>query len=104
MKLRVRVGIAVLIGWAFYTMLLLTAGSAEISESIKSWLLWNVPAFVALAGNGPILGQDANGAPIYEGTPVHFLFFIIGLTSGFGIYPLIVFGALTIWSRIKARG
>lgn len=104
MKLWVRIGISVLTGWSFYTMVLLIAGSAEISETVNSWLLWHVPAVVALAGNGPILGHDANGAPIYEGTPVHFAFFIIGLASGFGIYPLIVFSALTVWSRIKARG
>jgi hypothetical protein len=60
-------------------------------------LLWQVRIFLFIAGKGPILGYDAQGNPLYEGTPVHELAAYFGIFVGFLIYSLIFY---KLFSRI----
>lgn len=84
--------ISVVIGWIIAAVLLFVAG--WLSESWQSILLWHWGPIYSLAGNGPILGHRPDGTPMYEGTPVHMLFGLIGLFAGFLIYPTVI---LIIW-------
>lgn len=54
-----------------------------------------------LAGKGPLLGYDQQGNPMYEGTPVHLVFAFLGFLSGFVIYPIIIYIAMTIFQKLK---
>ena|SRR5438105_15927471 len=84
-----RFGISLFAGWAIYIVLLIVGFNLDRPSVARSILLWNIEAFIKLAGNGPILGYDASGQPIYEGTPVHFFFGLAGLAGGFFDLPAI---------------
>ena len=95
-----RILFSTIIGWIIAGIITLTAFNVK-NEIILAVLLWNVGFFVALAGNGPILGYDQQGNPMYEGTPVHIIFAIFGFASSFLIYPIIVFLILTIVNKLN---
>jgi 4-hydroxybenzoate polyprenyltransferase len=59
MPLWLRIVLSVLLGGPIALGLLIAGGSAELSQPVKSVLLWNVSLFVKLAGNGPLLGYDS---------------------------------------------
>lgn len=95
MSVEKRILLSIFAGWLIAGALIFIAFIAA-SKKIAMILLWNVGLFVALAGNGPLLGYDAQGNPMYEGTPVHFVFGLLGILSGFLIYPMIVFVILSV--------
>ncbi len=97
-----RILLSITTGWLVAGILILIAFSLG-SKKIAAILLWNVGLFMILAGNGPLLGYDAQGNPMYEGTPVHLFFGFLGLLSGFLIYPLIVFLILSIANKFYSR-
>jgi hypothetical protein len=70
---------------------------------MRAILLWNVTFFVRLAGNGPLLGYDEQGNPMYEGTPVHAFFALIGILSTFPIYSIVFFVGFTIKDIFKTK-
>lgn len=81
-------------------IVLILFGTNIDNKTVSSILLWNVSFFIALAGNGPLLGYDQQGNPMYEGTPVHVFFALFGFASGFLIYPIFVFLILTIVDKL----
>lgn len=81
-------------------IVLILFGTNIDNKTVSSILLWNVSVFIALAGNGPLLGHDTQENPMYEGTPVHLIFGLFGLASGFLIYPIFVFLLLTIVDKL----
>lgn len=98
-----RILLSIPIGWLVAAILLVIALNIE-SRTIAAILMWNVYLFVALAGNGPLLGYDAQGNPMYEGTPVHAVFGLLGALSGFLIYPAIAFVVLSIVNQFYPKG
>lgn len=87
---------SIIAGFLFAGVLLLI-GVNTATEEIRSVLLWHWKPIYSLAGNGPLLGHTADGTPIYEGTPVHVLFGLLGMFAGFMIYPVSIF---IIWSLV----
>lgn len=100
MALWLRITISIVFGGAVALVLILAAGSGELSQPVKDALLWNVNLFVKMAGNGPLLGYDAQGNPRYEGTPVHMFFALLGLASTFPIYMVITYIILSIGNKL----
>ena len=96
------IGWAILIGWTIAVSLLVIGSKIENTQILKI-LLWNVHFFAALAGNGPLLGYDVQGNPMYEGTPVHLFFGFVGILSSFTIYPIILFLVFNLVSKIKRK-
>jgi hypothetical protein len=66
-------------------------------------LVWHWKPIYSLAGNGPLLGYNSAGEPIYEGTPIHFLFNLIGALAGFVIYPILFSLIAVIESFLRKR-
>ena len=60
-----------------------------LKSSMK--ILWQVYIMQNLVGSGPILGYDANGQPMYEGTPVHMFAAYLGLFIGVILYTIIFY-------------
>jgi len=58
------------------------------NKNVSRVLLWHAAIPVYLVGPGSLLGHDAQGNPIYEGTPVHMLAGFIGLLLGVPIYSV----------------
>ena len=102
MTLGSKINLSIFIGWLVAGILILTALNIE-NEKISAIMLWNVAIIGALAGNGPLLGYDAQGNPMYEGTPVHLIFAFLGLASSFLIYPIVVFLILTVINKHRLR-
>lgn len=102
MRLGLKIFLSIVIGW-IVTIVLLKVGFNVEHKLLSAVLLWNVKFFILLAGNGPFLGYDTQGNPMYEGTPVHLFFALIGIVSGFIIYPTILFLILTLIYRIKNK-
>ena len=103
MSLGKRILLGIIFGCAFAAILLWSAFNLEMPTRVKNILLWNVSFFVKLAGNGPLLGYDQQGNPMYEGTPVHILFYLIGIISTFPYYSIIFFLLVSIWSKLKFK-
>jgi hypothetical protein len=101
-SLSIMIGWSIIIGWAIACFLLIISFSIE-NQQLTAILLWNVKLFAALAGNGPLLGYDAQGNPMYEGTPILIFFALIGVLSSFVIYPIILFLILTLINKVKGR-
>ena len=74
------------------------------NEKISTVLLWNVVILVRLAGRGPLLGYDAEGNPMHEGTPVHLLAGVFGLLLGIPIYSVVSYFVLRAITCSKSRG
>jgi hypothetical protein len=74
--------------------ILLTAIQFLAAIKISSSILWQVTTVqwsVALfLGPGPLLGYDASGQPMYEGTPIHMVAAYIGLLFGAIVYSIII--------------
>ena len=88
MPLVVKILLSVFAGWIVAAVLLVL--SIYLNDPFWSPLLiWHWKPIYALAGDGPFLGYNTAGEPIYEGTPIHFLSNIIGMMAGFVIYPII---------------
>ncbi len=98
-----RILLAIVCGCFFATLLLLIAFTIEMPDKLRGVLLWNVGVFVRLAGNGPLLGYDEQGNPMYEGTPVHLIFGLIGVISTFPIYSVIFFIIFTVKDKLKEK-
>jgi len=60
----------------------MSVGKLELSRAI----LWNATLLIYLVGPGPLLGYDAQGNPLYEGTPVHAVAGYFGLALGVPVY------------------
>ena len=99
MQLLLKIIISVILGFAVAIGILLLSGSAGVSDSTKEVLLWNVHLVAKLAGNGPLLGYNSQGEPIYEGTPVHVFFWFLGLISTFPIYMALSFVFVSIVTK-----
>lgn len=98
-----RVGRSVLIGWTFQILLvallfILAANDLEVPRAIRIVLFWNVALVFWLMGSPGIMFYDQNGNSMYEGTPVDGLYFIVGVSLGFVMYPAIFYGILS-WFR-----
>jgi hypothetical protein len=98
MRSGAQIAVSLLSGWAIYLIFLAIVFESfiAISKPAASVPLWNVTLFVAVAGNGPLLGYDTSGNPMYEGTPVHLVFALVGLSSGFCFYPTLIFVGLKL--------
>lgn len=55
----------------------------------------------AVMGPGPLLGHDQRGGPIYEGTPVLFFVFLLGILFSVLVYWGLSFLALWLLTRRK---
>lgn len=91
MSLGKRIFLGIFFGCAFATLILLAAFNLDLPPKVSQILLWNVRFFAKLAGNGPLLGYDQQGNPIYEGTPVHLFFGLVGIISTFPYYSIVFF-------------
>ena len=63
--------------------------AVTLKSSFK--ILWQVYIMHHLVWTGPILGYDANGQPMYEGTPVHMFAAYLGLLIGVILYTIIFY-------------
>jgi len=99
MKLFSRALWASLVVGTLITIVVTLLAFANPQSGLSGILLWQVPLFVRLAGNGPLLGYDAAGQPMYEGTPVHLLFGLIGLAAGVPIYTVATFPFAWLYHR-----
>jgi hypothetical protein len=95
MRLVAKIFISIVLGAGIAAMLLMISGSEGVSKPVKDVLLWNVNLAVKLAGTGPLLRYNSQGEPMYEGTPVHMFFGLLGLLSTFPIYMIVSFLFLT---------
>jgi len=102
MSIGKRILLSIPLGWIIAIVLMLIAFNIE-NKDLAKILMWNLGLFMALAGNGPLLGYDAQGHPMYEGTPVHWLFALLGFASSFVIYPVLAFLALTVVKNFYSR-
>jgi hypothetical protein len=102
MTLRKRVALSLLCG-PLITAALTTAAFYIDSEPAYVVLLWQFQLLVLLhnlvLGPGPLLGHDAQGQPIYEGTPVIFFVLFIGILIGVPIYSCLSYFVMTRWER-----
>ena len=85
----------------FITAALTWAAFSIEDDQVSRVLLWQLKPVMYLAGTGPLLGYDAQGNPIYEGTPVHIIFGFLGLLLGVPIYAVISF--VVLWSLRRLR-
>ena len=96
-----RILISIALGSLLTVILLILGGNVQNAQ-ISSILLWNAHVVAGMAGQGPSLGNDAHGSPMHEGSPVIVFLWIFGILSGFVIYPVLIFIALTVWNRKKS--
>jgi hypothetical protein len=102
MRLWVQILFSALAGWLLAGVLL----SLAIYLNDPFWsqaMIWHWKPIYSLAGNGPLLHYDAAGNPIYEGTPIHLLFNLIGVFAGFVIYPILFVLLTSIVSMLRKR-
>ncbi len=97
-----RAFVGALLAACLITIICTAVGLAFSDSQVGNLMLWQVPWFVDLAGNGPLLGYDSAGNPMYEGTPVHELFALIGLAAGVPIYTIAMFPFTWLYFRSKA--
>ena len=102
MHLWVKILVSLIGGWLLAGSLLLLAFYLD-DPYWSPVLLWHSEPFSRLAGNGPLLGYDAAGKALYEGTPVHLLFGIIGAFIGFVVYPVLTFLVLVVVDNIRPK-
>lgn len=102
MSLGKRIFLGIIFGCAFAAILLFVFFNLETPPKVLKILLWNIFFIAKLAGNGPILGYDNQGNPIYEGTSVHLLFGLIGMVSTFPYYSFIFFVFISIWDKLRS--
>jgi hypothetical protein len=76
---------------ALVSALILSGAQIWAATNLSKNLLWQSNIMVSLVGSGPILGYDASGRPMYEGTPVHMLAAYLGLLLGIVVYTLIFY-------------
>jgi hypothetical protein len=94
--------ISILIGILTTAALTWAAFSIE-DERVSRVLLWQLKPVMYLAGTGPLLGYDAQGNPMYEGTPVHLIFGFLGLLLGVPIYSVLSFAVLWVLRRARSK-
>jgi len=79
------------------------AGMAVESRVVARVLMWQVMLLSllhdALLGPGPVLYHDAQGRPVYEGTPVMFFVFGLGVLMGVPIYTCLSYAVLGLRER-----
>ena len=94
--------VSILIGILVTAALTWAAFSIE-DERMSRVLLWQLKPMMYLAGPGPLLGYDAQGNPMYEGTPVHIIFGFLGLLLGVPIYSILSFVVLWVLRRSRSK-
>jgi hypothetical protein len=62
-----------------------------MASQFSTKVLWQATLMHRFVGKGPILGYDAQGQPMYEGTPVHFVAAITGLLIGLIVYWIVFY-------------
>lgn len=83
---------------------LLTLAGLSSGSRVAFWVLaWHVAFVVKLVGPGPLLGHDAQGNPIHEGTALHSLAALIGMLLGLLLYSLLSFVVLRRWPQLWPR-
>jgi hypothetical protein len=95
-----RILISLIGGWTIAAILLVFVRYFD-NDNLTAVLLWHWGPIYSLAGNGPLLGYRPDGTPLYEGTPIHLVFGLIGYLAGFLIYPIIIY---LVWSAIAKYG
>ncbi|MGH9796228.1 MAG: hypothetical protein ACRD5G_15790 [Candidatus Acidiferrales bacterium] len=81
------------------TSLLTWVGFSSGSRVVFWLFAWHVALMVKLVGPGPLLGYDKYSNPMYEGTPIHMLAALLGMSLGFLVYWLLSFLVLWGWPR-----
>ncbi len=71
------------------TVALIRASASIGNDRVSRVLLWQAAILVYLVGQGPLLAYDAQGEPIYEGSPVGMLAGFVGLLLGIPIYSVV---------------
>lgn len=100
-----RIWLSIVIAWSIklIPLLLVIFFDNEVTVTILKIANFDAVNMLKLAGTGPLLGYDQQGQPMYEGTPVHIIFALVGFLSGFIIYPCIIFVFLSVWFWLKRK-
>jgi hypothetical protein len=75
-----------LICGAVVTVVLTWTAFSIDNKKVSRVLLWQDTILMYLVGPGPLLGHDAQGNRMYEGTPIHTLILPVGFLLSIPIY------------------
>src|SRR6476619_1411481 len=98
MKIVLRAIISILVGCGAYVVLLVSVFRFHPPVWISRGLLWNVSLF-SFVGRGEPIGRMPNGEPVYDGAAGIAGHSYESILTGFVIYPLIVFVAISMMGR-----
>lgn len=86
------------------TVALIWASASIGNDRVSQVLLWHAAIPVYLVGQGPLLGYDAQGKPVYEGSPVGMLAGFVGLFLGVPIYSVVSYFVMRAITRSRSKG
>ncbi len=95
--------ISFLCGIALTAILTTVSVSCEFSDNCDSKIaataLWQVNLLSKTIPPGPVIGNDTNGQPVYEGSPVFIFILLMGVLAGIPIYTFIIYLVLYSYFR-----
>ena len=86
---RTRLFILSIVGGLVITIVLTAVGLSVENKSVTGILLWQDVFLAYLVGPEPLLSNDAQGKPHYEGTPIHMLILPVGFLLSIPIYSIV---------------